>query len=104
MRAGAKLGHSAPRRRFAQRLMRLIDRGQQLDVGACVALGETAPPIDRHLNPPAGRVARAEPRVLRPAQPGHHLDVAPQQAARRLTASGARAPPVLYTQMGAMVK
>ena len=74
----------APRRRTAQRLVSLIDRGKQLDVGPCVATRETPPPIDRHLHPPAGRVASDQPRNLRPAQPGHLLDLAQYQAPRRL--------------------
>ena len=40
----------APRRRPAQGLVRLIDRGQQLDVGPRVALRKTAPPVNRRLD------------------------------------------------------
>jgi len=36
------------------------------------------------VHPAAGREAGDQPRDLRPAPPGHLLDVAPQQAARRL--------------------
>jgi len=64
--------------------MRLVDRGQQLDVGPRVELREAPPPIDRHLDPPAGRVERDQPRDLRPAQSAHLFDVAPHQASRRL--------------------
>src|SRR5208283_350819 len=46
-------------------------------------LRETPPPVDGRLDPPAGRVASDEPRELRPAQPSHLLDVAPQQALAR---------------------
>ena len=75
---------NAPCGRAAQGLMRLVDRGQQLDVGPREALGKTPPPIDSRLHPAAGREAGDQPRDLRPAPPGHLLDVAPQQAARRL--------------------
>jgi len=36
--------------------VRFVDRGQQLDASPRVALGETPPPVDRHLAPSAGRV------------------------------------------------
>ena len=52
---------------------------QQLDVGSRVALGETPPPVDRRLDPTAGRVAGDQPAHLCAAQPRHLLDVAPQQ-------------------------
>jgi len=74
----------APRRRPAQRFVRLVNRSQQLNVGPCVELGETPPPIDRHLDPSAGHVQSDQPRHLRPAQPRHLLDIAPQQAPSRL--------------------
>ena len=64
--------------------MRLIDRGQQLDVGPCVEFGEAPPPVDGWLHSAAGRVAADQPRHLRPAHPGHLFDVAPNQAPRRL--------------------
>jgi hypothetical protein len=83
---------NAPRCRAAQGLVRLVDRGQQLDVGPRVELRETPPPIDRHLDPSAGRVASDQPRELRPAQPGHLLDVAPHQTPRRLALLGVRLP------------
>jgi hypothetical protein len=75
---------NAPRGRPAQGLMRLVDRGQQLDVGPREPLGETPPPIESRLDPATGCVAGDQPRDLRPAQPGHLLDVAPQQAAPTL--------------------
>ena len=75
-------------RRPAQCFVRLVDRGQQLDVGPRVALRETPPPIDCRLDPPAGHVASDQPRDLRPAQPGHLLDVAPHQAAGCLALLG----------------
>src|ERR1017187_9335853 len=75
---------NAPCGRAAQRLMRFVDRSQQLNVGPCVKLRETPPPVDRHLDPTAGRVERDQPRHLCPAQPAHLLYVAPHQAPRRL--------------------
>jgi hypothetical protein len=40
---------NAPRRRSAERRVRLIGGGQQLDIGACLALRKTPPPVDcRH--------------------------------------------------------
>ena len=74
----------APRRRSAQRFVRLIDQGQQLDIGTRVEFGETPPLVDRHPDPPAGRITSDQPRHLRPAQPGHLFDVAPHQAPRLL--------------------
>jgi hypothetical protein len=71
-------------RRPAQRLVRLVDRGQQLNVGQRVELRETPSPIDRHPDPTAGRVARDQPRHLRPAQPGHLFHLAPKQTPSRL--------------------
>ena len=79
---------NAPCCRAAQPLVRFVDRGQQLDVGPWVQLREAPPPIDRHLHPPAGRVARDQPRYLRAAQPSHLLDVAPHQAPSRLAQLG----------------
>jgi len=54
--------------RAAERLVRFVDRGQQLDVGPCVELRETPSPIDRHRRA-AGCVAGDQPRDLRTAQP-----------------------------------
>ena len=79
---------NAPCCRAAQRFVRLVHAGQQLDVGPCVQLRETPSPIDRRLHPPGGRVARDQPRALRTAQPSHLLDVAPRQAPRRLAQVG----------------
>jgi len=47
---------------------------------------------DRHLDPPAGRVARDQPRTLRTAQTSHLLDVAPHQAPRSLAQQGVLLP------------
>ena len=66
-------------RRPAQGLVRLIDRGQQFDVGPRIALRETPPPIHRRPHPPAGGVTRDQARNLRPAQSRHLLDVTSQQ-------------------------
>jgi hypothetical protein len=79
---------NASRRRTAQGLVRLIDRGQKLDVGPRVALGETAPPIHGWLHAAGCCVAADQPRNLRPAQPGHLRHVAAQQASHRLALSG----------------
>ena len=79
---------NAPCGRAAQGLVRLVDRSQQFDVGPRVELSETPPPIDRHLDPPTGCVALDQARNLRPAQAGHLLHVAPQQATRSLALLG----------------
>ena len=78
--------------RAAQSLVRLIDRGQQLDVGPSEALGEPAPPVDRWLDPATGGVAGDQPCNLCPAQPGHLFDVKPQQSARGLALLGVQLP------------
>ena len=62
--------------------MRLVDGGQQLDVGSGVALRKAVPPIAHRLHGAAGLIAGNQPRHLRPAQPGHLLQVAAQQAPR----------------------
>jgi hypothetical protein len=77
--------------------MRLVDRGQQLDVGPSEALGEPVPPVDSGLDPAAGCVAGDQPCDLCPAQPGHLLDVTPQQ-----TACGFPLPSVLLTDQQAL--
>ena len=77
--------------------MRLVDGGQQLDVGPREALGEPAPAIHRWLDPAAGCVAGDQPCDLCPAQPGHLLDVTPQQTAR-----GLALPSVLLTDQQAL--
>ena len=74
----------APCRRAAQRLVRFVHAGQQLDVVPRVQLCETPPSIDRHLDPSADCIQSDQPCDLCPAQPGHLLDVAPHQASRRL--------------------
>ncbi len=66
--------------RTAQGLVRLVNRGQQLDVGPRVAFGKTAPPVDGRPHPAGGHVARDQPRQPRTAHPGHLLDVTPRQA------------------------
>src|ERR1035441_8954403 len=75
-------------RRTAQGLVRLIDRGQKLDVGPRVAIRKTAPPVDGWPDPAGGCVACDQPRHLRTAHPGHLLDVAPNQTTRRLALLG----------------
>src|SRR5664279_288353 len=74
--------------RSAQCLVCLVDRGQQLDVGPREALRETPSSINRRLDTACGAVASDQPRHLRPAQPGHLLDVASYQAPRRLALLG----------------
>jgi hypothetical protein len=59
----------------------LIDGGQQFDIGAGIALREAVPPIRPGLHLSVGPIARDQPRHLGPAQAGHLLQVAPQQAA-----------------------
>src|SRR5208337_2176723 len=73
---------NAPRGRSAQALMRLIDGGQQLDVGPRVALRKAVPPIADGLDLSVDAKAGDQPRHLGPAPAGHLLQVAPQQAAR----------------------
>ena len=75
---------NGPRGRPGERLMGLIDGGQQFDVGPRVALRETPPPILHHPHPTGGRIAVNQPRDLRPTQPGHLLKIASQQPPRHL--------------------
>src|ERR1039458_411210 len=79
-------------RRTAQGLVRLIDRGQKLDVGPRVAISKTAPSVDGWPDPAASRVESNQPRRgapwARTAHPGHLLDVAPNQTTRRLALLG----------------
>src|ERR1017187_1397072 len=63
--------------------MRRIDSGQQLHVGAGIALREAVPPIADGLDFSVGPIAGDQPRYLGPAPAGHLPQVAPQQTARR---------------------
>ena len=74
---------NAPRGRSAQAFMRRIDDGQQLHVGAGVALRKAVPPVRDGLDFSVGPVAGDQARYLRPAQTGHLPQVAPQQTPRR---------------------
>src|SRR5664279_3710957 len=73
---------NVPRGRSAQGLVRLIDGGQQLHVGAGIALREAVPPIADGLELSVVPIAGDQPRHLGPAPAGHLPQVAPQQAAR----------------------
>lgn len=64
--------------------MGLVDGGQEFDVGPRVALGEAMPPVGPGDDRAGGQIAADQPRDLRPAQPGHLLDIAPQQPGHRL--------------------
>ncbi len=74
----------APRRRTAQRLVGRVDPGQQIDVGPRVARREAVALVDGGPQPSGGHEAGDQPRPLRPAQPGHLFDVAPDQPAPSL--------------------
>src|SRR5664280_2476514 len=65
------------------RHMRLIDGGQQLHVGAGIALRKAMPSVRDGLELSAGPVAGDQPRHLGPTQAGHLPQVAPQQTPRR---------------------
>ena len=67
--------------RSAQGFVRLIDGGQQFDIGAGIALREAVPSIAGGLELSVGPIAGDQPRHLGPAQTGHLLQVAPHQAA-----------------------
>jgi hypothetical protein len=73
--------------RPAQRLVRLVDCGQQLDIGQSVALGKPVSAIDFAPYPPAGFITANQSRHLGPAHASHLLDIPPQQTARGLTLS-----------------
>src|SRR5208337_2758520 len=73
---------NAPRGRSAQGFVGLIDRGQPFDIGAGIALWKAVPAIVSGRELSAGPIAGDQPRHLGPAQAGHLLQVAPQQAAR----------------------
>ena len=62
--------------------MRLIDGGQQFEIGAGVALRKTMPPIDRGLHRAARPIARDQPRHLRPAEARHLGQIEPDQSSR----------------------
>ena len=62
--------------------MRRIDGGQQLHVGAGIALRKAMASITDGLELSVGPIAGDQPRHLGPAQAGHLPQVAPQQAAR----------------------
>lgn len=101
----------APGGRPAQGLMRLVDLGQQLDVGARAALCKTAPAVHRCPHLAAGPETGDQPRHLRPAQPHHLFDVAPQAAilAPLCTAGGtaarrAPAPPTRRSARGSCLQ
>jgi len=63
--------------------MRLIDGGQQFDIGAGRALRKTMPPVGQNLDLPALAVARDQARHLRPAPARHLLQVTSHQSPRR---------------------
>jgi len=71
-----------------ERLMGLVDRSQQLDIGPRVARREAVSAILGHPHLATGCIAGDQPRNLRTAQSGHLLQVAPQQAASRLALTG----------------
>jgi len=73
---------NVPRGRSAQAFMRLIDGGQQLHVGAGIALRKAMPPVRDGLDLSVGPIAGDQPRHLGPAPAGHLPQVAPQQTAR----------------------
>jgi len=77
-----------PRRWPGERLVGLVDLGQQLDIGLRVTQREAMPAAGGHPHLAAGLVASNQPRNLRPAQPRHLLKVAPQQTASRLALPG----------------
>ncbi len=79
---------NAPRGRSAQAFMRRIDGGQQLHVGAGIALREAVPSIADGLELSVGPIAGNQARHLGPAQAGHLLHIAPQQATRRAALLG----------------
>src|SRR5664280_1505852 len=74
---------NAPRGRSAQGLVRLIDDGQQLHVGAGIALRKAMPWVRDGLDFSVVPRAGDQPRHLGPAPAGHLPQVAPQQTARR---------------------
>ena len=74
---------NAPRGRSAQVLVRLIDPGQQFDIGPRIALGKTMAPVGQDFDPAATAVARDQARHLGPAQSGHLGQVAAHQTSRR---------------------
>src|SRR3974390_3157310 len=59
----------------------LIDGGQQFDIGAGIALREAVSSIVGGLELTVGLIAGDQPRHLGPAQAGHLLQIASQQAA-----------------------
>src|SRR4029077_13905004 len=63
--------------------MRLIDRGQQLQVGPGIALRKAVTPVSSRLHLAAGSIASDQPRHLSPAQPRHFPEIPPQQTPRR---------------------
>ena len=74
----------ATRRRIAQGLVGRVDPSQQIDVGPRVARREAVALVDGGPQPARGHEAGNQPRRLRPAQPGHLFDVAPDQPAPSL--------------------
>jgi hypothetical protein len=79
-----------PRGRPGERLVGLVDLGQQLDIGLRITGRKAMPAVGGHPHPhlDAGRVAQNLSQNLRPAQPRHLLRVAPQQTASRLAQAG----------------
>src|SRR5271157_5356118 len=73
---------NAPCGRSAERVVGLVDGGQQFDVGPRVALRKAVPPIAHRFHRALGLIAGNQARHLRPAAPGHLLQVTPQQTAR----------------------
>ena len=62
--------------------MRLIDGGQQFEIGAGVALRKTMPPVDPGLHRAVPPIARDQPRHLRPTQARHLGQIEPDQSSR----------------------
>src|SRR5208337_845778 len=73
---------NAPCGRSAERVVGLVDGGQQFDVGPRVALRKAVPPIAHRFHRALGLIAGNQARHLRPAAPGHLLQVTAQQTAR----------------------
>jgi hypothetical protein len=73
---------NVPRGRATQALMGFIDLGEQLDIGASVALRKAMPLSDFLLHSPHGRIAPHQASQLSATEAGHFADVTPQEASR----------------------
>lgn len=71
----------APCGRPAERLVRFIHSRRQRHVGLAAALRETMPSVAARPHRAGGLKARDQPRHLRPARPGDHAQLMPQQTA-----------------------